>query len=155
MHANDARLAALSGLVTIAVAALPHLARAAEQHVTCPASVDAKQVQVRAGLTGLSGPVGTLQFQGAEAIFAFGPLRDAAWGELKDPPTAKKGDTVIAKYELPTDADKYVVCHYGGRFYQAVKLPSATTECDVVYSPDRKATKGRKVNYRVTDVICR
>lgn len=149
MHRNDIKLAAMAGTVALTLYFLPPVARAEEQHVTCPASVNVSQVQARAGSTALSGPVGTLQFRGAEAIFAFGPLRDAAWGELKDPPTTKTGRTVITKYELPPDADKYVVCHYGERFYHAVKLPAATTECEMVYSPDRKAT------YRISDIVCR
>lgn len=156
MHPNDIKLAALAGLVALALCALPPVARAGEQHLTCPASADASQVQERAGETGLSGLVGTLQFRGAEAIFAVGPLQDAAWGERKDPPTTKKGDVVITRYdELPPDADKYVICHYGEHFYQALKLPAATKECDVVYSPVRKAAKGRKAIYGISDIICR
>jgi hypothetical protein len=155
MHPNDIKLAALAGLVAFAICALPPVARAGEQHVTCPASVDARQVQAR-GWTTLPGLVGTLQFRGAEAIFAVGPLQDAAWGERKDPPITKKGDVVITKYdELPPDADKYVICHYGEHFYQALKLPVATKECDVVYSPDRKAAKGKKATYGISDIICR
>lgn len=154
MHPNDINLAALAGLVAFALCALPPVARAGEQHLTCPASVDGSQVQARDGGTG---PVGTLQFRGAaEAIFAVGPLQDAAWGELKDPPTTKKGDAVIVKYPLPAgDSDKYVICYYGERFYKALKLPAATKECDVVHSPDRKAAKGRKATYGISDIICR
>jgi hypothetical protein len=156
MHSNDIKLAALAGLVAFALCALPPVARAGEQHITCPASVDASQVDARDGSMGLPAPVGTLQFRGAaEAIFAVGPLRDAAWGELKDPPTTKKGDAVITKYELPPATDKYVICYYGERFYQALKLPAATKECDVVHSPDRKAAKGGKVTYGISDIVCR
>jgi|GEM_PF-1246763 len=158
MPPNDIKLAALAGLATLALCALPHVARAAEQHVTCPASVDAKQVQVDspAGWTGLFGPVATLQLEGVQAISAVGSLREAAWGELKDPPTTKKGDAVIVKYPLGTDdSDKYVVCQYGGRFYQALKLPAATKECDVTYRPEQKAAKGRKPNYAVSGITCR
>jgi hypothetical protein len=157
MHPNDIKLAALAGLVTLTLCVLPHAARAAEQHITCPAAVDARQVRVDApaGWTGLFGPVGTLQLQGVQAIFVVGSLRDAAWGELKDPPTTTKGDAVIANYELPPATDKYVVCNYGERVYQELKLPAATKECDVVYRPDQKAANGRKANYAVADVICR
>jgi len=101
-------------------------------------------------------PAGTLRFQDAEAIFAIGPLRDAAWGERKDPPITKKGDAYITRYdELPPDADKYVICHYGDGFYQALKLSPATKVCDVIRRPDRKEAKGRKAAYAVTDIICR
>jgi hypothetical protein len=157
MHPNDIKLAALAGLAALALCALPPVARAGERHLTCPASVDASQVQARDSGTGLSGPVGTLQFRGAaEAIFAVGPLQDAPWGELKDPPTTKKGEAVIVKYPLPADdSDKYVICYYGERFYQALKLPTATKECDVVYSPVRKAAKGGKATYGISDIICR
>jgi hypothetical protein len=155
MHPNDIKLAALAGLVTFALSALPPVARAGEQHVTCPASVDARQVQAR-GWTTLPGPVGTLQFRNAEAISAVGPLQDAAWGELKDPPTTKKGDAFITQYPLGTDdSDKYVICYYGEGLYQALKLPTATKECDVVRSPDLKAAKGRKTPYGISDIICR
>ena len=155
MHPNDIKLAALAGLVAFALCALPPVARAGEQHVTCPASVDAKQVDER-DPSGRPRSVGTLRFRGAEAIFAIGPLRDAAWGELKDPPTTKKGGVFITRYDkLPPDADKYVICHYGEGFYQALKLPTATKECDVVRSPDRKAAKGKKATYGVSDIICR
>ena len=146
--------------MTFALCALPQVARAGEQHVTCPASVDARQVQAR-GWTTLSGLVGTLQFRDAEVISAVGPLQDAAWGEMKDPPTTKKGDAVITTYPLGTDdSDKYVICYYDGSYhgeglYQALKLPAATKECDVVRSPDRKAVKGRKATYSISDIICR
>jgi hypothetical protein len=155
MHPNDIKLTALAGLAAFALCALLPIARAGEQHFTCPAAVGAKQVDARAGSAGLPGPVGTLQFRGAEAIFAVGPLRDAAWGELKDPPTTKKGDAFITTYDLPPATDKYVVCYYGERFYQALKLPAATKECDVVHSPDRKAAKGKKAIYGISDIICR
>jgi hypothetical protein len=160
MHSNDIKLAALAGLAAVALCALPPPARAGEQHVTCPASVDARQVQAR-GWTTLSGLVGTLQFRDAEAISADGPLQDAAWGELKDPPTTKKGDGFITTYSWgPGDSDKYVICYYEGSYhgeglYQALKLPAATKECDVVRSPDRKAAKGRKATYSISDIICR
>jgi hypothetical protein len=155
MHPNDIKLATLAGLVAFALCALPPVARAGEQHVTCPASVDARQVQAR-GWTPLPGPVGTLQFRDAEAISAVGPLQDAAWSELKDPPTTKKGDAVIVKYPLGTDdSDKYVICYYGEGLYQALKLPTATKECDVVHSPDWKAAKGGKATYGISDIICR
>jgi hypothetical protein len=155
MYPIDIKVAALTGLVAFALCALPRAAQAREQHVTCPASVDVSQAQERASSTAVSGPTETLQFRGAEAIFAFGPLRDAAWGEQKDPPTTKKGDVVIVKYELPPEADKYVICYFGDRFYQALKLPAATNECDVVYSPGRKAAKGGKATYGISDIICR
>lgn len=161
MHTNDIKLAALSGLVTFALCALPPVARAAEQHVTCPVSVDARQVHAR-GWTTLAGLVGTLQFRDAEAISADGPLQDAAWGELKAPPTTKKGDAFISTYSWGTgDSDKYIICYYGEGLYhgeglyQALKLPAATKECDVVRSPDRKAVKGRKATYSISDIICR
>jgi hypothetical protein len=161
MHPNDINLAALAGLVTFALCALPPVARAGDQHVTCAASVDARQVQAR-GWTTLPGLAGTLQFRDAEAISAVGPLQDAAWGELKDPPTTKKGDAFITTYSLGTgDSDKYVICYYGKGLYhgeglyQALKLPAATKECDVVRSPDRKAAKGREAIYGISDIICR
>jgi hypothetical protein len=161
MHPNDIKLAALAGLVTFALCALPPVARAGDQHVTCAASVDARQVQAR-GWTTLPGLAGTLQFRDAEAISAVGPLQDAAWGELKDPPTTKKGDAFITTYSLGTgDSDKYVICYYGKGLYhgeglyQALKLPAATKECDVVRSPDRKAAKGREAIYGISDIICR
>jgi hypothetical protein len=157
MHPNDIKLAALAGLVTFGLCALPPVARAGEQHITCPASVDVSQVHERGGWKPPPDLVGTLQFRGAaEAIFAFGPLEDAAWGERKDPPTMKKGDAGITRYDkLPPDADKYVICYYGERYYQALKLPAATKECDVVSSPDRKPAKGRKATYSISDIICR
>jgi hypothetical protein len=105
--------------------------------------------------------VGTLQFRDAEVISAVGPLQDAAWGEMKDPPTTKKGDAFITTYPLGTgDSDKYVICYYEGSYhgeglYKALKLPTATKECDVVRSPDRKAAKVRKVTYSISDIICR
>jgi hypothetical protein len=155
MHPNDIKLAALAGLVTFALCALPPAARAGDQHVTCPASVDARQVEAR-GWTPLPGLVGTLQFRDAEAVSAVGPLQDAAWGELKDPPTTKKGDAFITTYSLGTgDSDKYVICYYGEGLYRALKLPAATKECDVVRSPDPKAAKGRKTTYGISDIICR
>jgi hypothetical protein len=161
MHPNDIKLAALAGLVTFALCALPPVARAGDQHVTCAASVDARQVQAR-GWTTLPGLAGTLQFRDAEAISAVGPLQDAAWGELKDPPTTKKGDAFITTYSLGTgDSDKYVICYYGKGLYhgeglyQALKLPAATKECDVVRSLDRKAAKGREAIYGISDIICR
>jgi hypothetical protein len=155
MHPNDIKVAALTGLVAFALCALPRAARAREQHVACPASVDASQVQERPISTAVPSPAGTLQLRGAEPIFAFGPLRDAAWGELKDPPTTRKGDVVIAKYELPSGADKYVVCYYGDRFYRALKLPPATNECDVAYRTGQKAAKGGKATYGISDIVCR
>jgi hypothetical protein len=161
MHPNDIKLAALAGLVIFALCALPPVARAGEQHVTCPASVDARQVQARGWAT-ISGLVGTLQFRDAEVISAVGPLQDAAWGELKDPPTTKKGNAWITTYPLGTgDSGKYVICYYGEGLYhgeglyQALKLPTATKECDVVRSPDRKAAKGGKATYGISDIICR
>lgn len=160
MHPNDIKLAARAGLVAFALCALPPVARAGEQHVTCPASVDARQVQTR-GWTTLSGLVGTLQFRDAEAVSAVGPLQDAAWGELKAPPTTKKGDAFITTYSWGTgDSDKYVICYYGGMYhgeglYQALKLPTATKECEVVRSPDRKGARGRNATYSISDIICR
>lgn len=160
MHPNDIKLAALAGLVTFALCALPSVARAGEQHVTCPASVDARQVQAR-GWTTLSGLVGTLQFRDAQVISAVGPLQDAAWGEMKDPSTTRKGDAWITSYPLGTgDSDKYVICYYEGSYhgeglYQALKLPTATKECDVVRNPDPKPAKGRKATSTISDIICR
>ena len=155
MHPNDIKLEALAGLAAFALCTLPPFARAGEHHVTCPASVDATQVQTR-GWTTLSGPVGTLRFRDAEAISAVGPLQDAAWGELKDPPATKKGNAVITTYSLgPGDSDKYVICYYGEGLYQALRLPTAMKECDVVRSPERKAAKGRKATYGISDIICR
>lgn len=160
MHPNDIKLAALAGLMTFALCSLPPVARAGEQHVTCPASVDARQVQAR-GWTTLSGLVGTLQFRDAEVISAVGPLQDAAWGEMKDPLTSKKGDAFITTYPLGAgDSDKYVICYYEGSYhgeglYQALKLPAATKECDVVLRPDRKAAKGSKATSGISDIICR
>lgn len=155
MRPNDIKLAAVAGLVAFSLCALSPIARAGEQHVTCPASVDASRLQARGWAT-LPGPVGTLRFRDAEAISAVGPLRDAAWGELKDPPTTKKGDAVIVNYPLGTDdSDKYVICYYGDGLYQALKLPSATKECDVVRSPDREAAKGGKATYGISDIVCR
>jgi len=160
MHPNDIKLAAMAGLVTFALCALSTVARAGEQHITCPVSVDARQVQAR-GWTTLRGLAGTLQFRDAEVISAVGQLQDAAWGELKDPPTMKKGDAFITTYSLGMgDSDKYVICYYEGSYhgeglYQALKLPTATKECDVVRRPGRKATKGGKTTYGISDIVCR
>lgn len=155
MHLNGIKLAALAGLEAFSLCALAPAVRAREQRITCPASVDASQVQAR-GLTPPPGLVGTLQFRDAEVISAVGPLEDAAWGELKDPPTTKKDDAWITTYPLGMgDSDKYVICYYGEGLYQALKLPTATKECDVVRRPDRKADKGRKTTYGISDIICR
>jgi len=157
MYPTDIKLAALAGLVAFALGALTSVARAGEQHITCPASVDASQVHERGGWTPPPDFAGTLQFgDAAEAIFAFGPLEDAAWGELKDPPTMKKGDAWITRYgKLPPDGDKYIICYYGERYYRELKLPAATEECDVVRSPARKPAKGGTTTYGISDIICR
>jgi hypothetical protein len=75
-------------------------------------------------------------------------------GELKDPPTMKKGEAVIARYDMPADADKYVICHYGKHSYRAIKLPAATQECDVFYSPATRVAKGAKATYGISDIVC-
>lgn len=43
----------------------------------------------------------------------------------------------------------------GERVYQAMKPPTTTKECDVIYRPIRRELKGKKVSYVVAGIICR
>lgn len=154
-YPNDRKATALSWLLVSALCASSHVARA-EQHITCPVAVDARQVQVDAptGWTGGFGLEGSFPLRGVQAVFVVGSLRDSAWGELKDPPFTKKGDSVITTYPLPPETDKYVICSYGERIYQAMKLPSTTKQCEVIRRPEKKKAKGKE-NFVVADVVCR
>src|SRR5438874_1450767 len=102
----------------------------AGQRIVCPPTIRARQVRIDApaGWAGGFGPEAALPLLGAQAIFTTGSLRDG-WGEPKDPPTRRQGQTVITTYPLPKAFDKWVVCHYGDRVYQALKLPGATETC--------------------------
>jgi hypothetical protein len=155
MRPNDIKRPVVVGLtVVISCVLLPASARAA-QHIACPASVEARNVRVDSpdGWTGIYGPTGTLPLQGAEAIFVTGSLRDA-WGQLKDLPTTRTGKTLTVKYPLPLEVDKWIVCDYGDRIYQAVKLPPATRECAVTSKQEYIDSSTRKPVYRVSDITC-
>ncbi len=155
MYSKGVLLAASARLAAFALFASSNFARA-DQHIVCPAAVDAHQVRIDSpdGWVGIFGPEGTLQLRAVQAVFVAGSLRDGAWGELKDPPTARQGDAVIMRYPLPPEGDKYVICDYGQRVFQAMKLPAATTECAVVHKPV-KGGKRKAVDYAVSDVICK
>jgi hypothetical protein len=133
----------------------PCVARA-EQHIVCPQTVEPRQVQIDSpdGWTGIYGPAGTLSLRGAEAIFVNGSLREP-WGELKDPPTVKKGKALITRYPLPAEPDKWVICDYGDRIYQAIKLPAATRECTVAADREGTDSSTGKPVYRVSGITCK
>lgn len=117
------------------VAAVPWPCKAmAESHIVCPPFVDARQARVdaAAGWQGIFGPEGRLPLLGVQAISTPGSLR-APWGELKDPPTRKQGKAVIVTYPLPQEGDKWVVCQYGERVFQAMKLPGTIRKCSMTY----------------------
>lgn len=155
-HQGNIAVSALTAVFAFLFCYQPRGANA-EQHIACPASVDARQVRVESpsGWTGVFGPEGKLPLEGAQAIFVVGSLHGNAWGELKDPPTMSKGNSTITTYPLPAETDKYVICSYGDRIYQAIKLPAATTQCNVFQSRDTKGTKGRSTKQVITDVVCR
>jgi len=156
MHPNDIKHSVGAALAVAAIATLGPSLAMAEQHIVCPSSVDVRQVRVDSpeGWTGIYGPEGRLPLRGVQAIFVVHSLRDA-WGELKDPPTERKGEAVITKYPLPPEEAKYVICEYGERVYQAMKLPDTTKECDVIYRPEKKGAKGKKANYVLADIVCK
>lgn len=152
---NNIGVTGLAGILAFAFYVQPGSAKA-EQHIACPTSVDARQVQVDSpsGWTGVFGPEGKLPLVDVQAIFVVGSLRDSAWGELKDPPTTRKGKSVMTTYPLPPETDKYVICSYGDRIYQAKKLPPTTKQCDVLYRPEETGAKGKNAKYVIADVIC-
>lgn len=155
MGSSDIRFLALAGPFVVVLGVFPRVATA-DQHIVCPPSVDARQVRVDspAGWVGIFGPTGVLPLRGVQAIFVDRSLRDDAWGELKDPPVTKRGHEVIVHYPLPADAEKYVVCDYGQRVYQAMKVPAGTTECFIRYRQG-KAAHGKAVDNVVSDITCR
>jgi hypothetical protein len=151
IHPSDLQRIALTASVGVVYCLLcPGIARA-EQHIACPQSVDSRQVRVDSpdGWTGIYGPGGTLKLRGAGAIFVVSSLRDS-WGELKDPPTRKKGKETIVTYPLPSEVDKYVICDYGNLVYLAMKLPEATKQCEVV---SRRAQDPLEPRRKLIDVI--
>lgn len=160
MHPNDIKRIAIAATVAVvaAFAMRPGVAKA-EQHVVCPMMVDSKHVSVDApiGWQGIYGPTGVRTLEGAQAIFTTtDSLRDA-WGELRDPPTARqKGGAVIqVTYPLPDKPEftKWVICHYGESVYQALKLAPATTACTVT-SRREIDPHTKKPIYRVVSVSC-
>ncbi|HWJ95850.1 MAG TPA: STY0301 family protein, partial [Telluria sp.] len=125
-----------------------------------PMMIESKSVDVSAptGWRGIYGPSGVRTLEGAQAIFTATDSLQEAWGELKDPPsTRKKGGAVIeVRYPLPDEQEytKWVVCHYGDRLYQALKLPPATKAC-IVTNHRKIDPHTKKPVYRVADITCR
>jgi hypothetical protein len=155
MHSHDIKCGALAWMGVFILGVLSPDARA-DQRIVCPLTVDARQVRVDApdGWIGIFGPEGMLKLQGVQAIFVPRSLRDDAWGEFKDPPTTKTGDVVTTHYPLPLEMEKYVICDYGQRVYQAMKLPETTTECFVVQRLRRKIGKN-VVEQTASDITCK
>jgi hypothetical protein len=156
MYPNNIKGMTLAALVVAAFSAMrPGIARA-DQHIVCPMSVQSHQVRVDspAGWTGIYGPDGTLPLRGAEAIFVYGSLSEP-WGELKDPPTVKKGKALITSYPLPPEPDKWIICDYGDHIYQAMRLPATTKECSVTTTLEYTDSSTRKPVYRVSDIACK
>lgn len=168
MHPNDIQRIAAAALAVLACFLLrPGIARA-EQHIVCPPEVIASQVKVTAaaGWQGLYRP-------GSRALLAdvrvwTGPLNGAAPGELIGETIKGKNGVTINRFPsldtMPVDSDgvpyrvdKWMVCSYGdGGVVQAVKLPEATKQCDVIYRRVQDPLEPRrKMIDMLSDITCK
>jgi hypothetical protein len=156
MNPSDMKWVAAASLGLALICALKPGAARAEQRIVCPMMVESRHISVDApdGWTGIYGHGGTLPLRGAEAIFVYGSLREP-WGQLKDPPTVKKGKAIITRYPLPPEPDKWLICDYGDLIYQAMKLPTATKECSVTANREYVDSSTGKPVYRVSDITCK
>jgi hypothetical protein len=140
MHPADIKRIAIATLAAASLCALRPCVARAEQHIACPVS--------------------SLPLQAAEAIFVYGSLQEP-WGELKDPERVERKDgSVINKYPLPNERgpvvpDKWIICYYDDRTYQAVKLPTATKECAVTSKREKIDPATKRPHYRVSDITCK
>jgi hypothetical protein len=146
---------------------LPGIAKA-EQHIVCPPQIDAGQVKVtaRAGWQGLYRP-------GSRALLSdvrvwTGPLNGDAPGELIGETIKAKNGVTINRFPsldvnpvdgdgVPYRIDKWMVCSYGdGGIVQAVKLPEATKQCDVIYRRVQDPQEPRRKLIDVlSDIVCK
>jgi hypothetical protein len=139
----------------------------AEQHIVCPPQVEAKQITVTpsAGWKGLYRPKSRALL--SDARVWIGPLNDVP-GELVGETVKGKTGVTINRFRgldlTPVDSDgvrvpqdKWMVCSYGdGGIVQAVKLPDATKQCDVIYRQVQDQLEPRRKLVAVlSDIVCK
>lgn len=168
MRPNDIKRIAVSAIAVVTFCILrPSIAKA-EQHIVCPPQVDAGQVTVKSP-TGWSG----LYRPGSRALLSdvrvwTGPLNGDAPGELIGETVKAKNGVTINRFPsldlapqdsdgVPYRLDKWMVCAYGdGGIVQAVKLPEATKQCDVIYRRVQDPlVPRRKLIDVLSDIVCK
>ena len=164
---NDIKRMALAALaLAISCVLHPEIARA-EQHIVCPPQVDADQITVRpsAGWRGLYRPKSRALLSGARVWT--GPLNDVP-GELIGETVKGRNGVTINRFPgldlSPVDSDgvrirqdKWMVCSYGdGGIVQAVMLPEATKQCDVIYRRVQDPLEPRRKFIDVlSEIVCK
>ncbi|TFW33819.1 STY0301 family protein [Massilia horti] len=167
IHPTDIQRIAVAALVGVTFSILgPGIARA-EQHIVCPPQVDASQITVTsaAGWRGLYRPRSRALL--SDARVWIGPLNEGP-GELIGETIKGKNGVTINRFPslgvVPVDSDgvltpqdKWMVCAYGdGNIVQAVKLPEATKQCDVIYRRVQDPLESRRKLIDVlSDIVCK
>ena len=138
----------------------------AEQHIACPPQVDASQITVASpvGWKGLYRPKSRALL--SDVRVWVGPLNDVP-GELIGETVKGKNGVTINRFpaldSMPIDSDakpialdKWIVCAYGdGGIVQAVKLPAATKQCEVIYRRMQDPLEPRRKLIDVlSEIVC-
>lgn len=144
----------------------PAIAKA-EQHIACPPQVDASQISVKS-----SGAWQGLYRPKSRALLSdvrvwVGPLNEVPGELIGETIKGKDGVTInrfpaldsvpIDSDGVPVPQDKWMVCAYGdGGIVQAVKLPEATKQCDVIYRRKQDPLEPRrKLIDVIADIVCK
>jgi hypothetical protein len=164
---NDIERKAPAALALAAFCILHPEIASAEQHIVCPPQVEAKQITVTPppGWKGLYRPKSRALL--SDARVWTGPLNEVPGELIGETVKGKTGVTINMFRGLdlaPVDSDgvripqdKWMVCSYGdGGIVQAVKLPDATRQCDVIYRQAQDQLEPRrKLVAVISDIVCK